>query len=397
MKIQVIFTSSFPIGNAGTNRTHYICKGLVESGASVELLITNPTETFTDMRNLKSKGVYEKVAFRYINDRLKRDKNKAIRKIVDIWCHIMTILQVFRNQDRFDYFIVIGTSVDFRAFLPFSKLFNGAKILLEINEYPFVTRESNIITKIKRFFLLEGIFPLYDGFIVISTPLNNLVNRYKSRKAFSLIMPILGDCSEIRVSCRSPLKDPYIIHTGSVVESKDGIIGILKAFKISIDRLKQPIKLVITGDVKGSTDYKMIADFISRNQLSDFIIFTGFLASEELERYLMNGSLAIINKSNNRQNRFCFPTKLADYIKYEVPLIVTSVGESITYLKDGLNAYIIEPEDINSLASKIIYVIENPKQSKAMAKYGKSLVEKEFNYFYQGQRLFNFLKALINE
>jgi glycosyltransferase involved in cell wall biosynthesis len=76
-----------------------------------------------------------------------------------------------------------------------------------------------------------------------------------------------------------------------------------------------------------------------------------------------------------------------------VPLIVTSVGESITYLKDGINAYIVEPEDVGLLAQKIIQAIENPDHSKSMAENAKSLTEREFNYSYQGQRLFEMLQT----
>jgi glycosyltransferase involved in cell wall biosynthesis len=176
------------------------------------------------------------------------------------------------------------------------------------------------------------------------------------------------------------------------MENKDGIIGMLRAFKIAVDRLAQPIKFVITGDVKGSTEYKMVANLISKEELSDLIIFTGFLDKEELGGYLMHSSLAIINKSNNIQNQFCFPTKLSDYLMYEVPLIITSVGESAAYLKNGINAHIVDPEDTNMLASKIIQVLRNPEQSKSMAKKAKSLIEKDFNYSYQGQRLFEFLR-----
>lgn len=391
MKVQVLFTSSFPVGNAGANRTYYICKGLVESGASVELLITNPTEAFGDVRNVEPGGVYEKVAFHYINDKLNRSKNKVIRKITDIYCHIATVLHVFRNQGKFDYFIVIGTLLDFRIVLPLSKFFNKAKIVLEINEYPYVTSKDNLVTKIKRFLLFRGVFPLYDGFIVISTALNNAIDQYKSPGVFSLIMPILGDDSVTKVSCRSPMNVPYIIHAGSLLENKDGIIGMLKAFKIAIGKLEQPIKFVITGDVKGSPDYTRIVDFISRNELLDSIFFTGFLPRVELECYLMNASLAIINKSDNNQNRFCFPTKLSDYLKHEVPLIITSVGEAVTYLKNDINAHIIDPEDVEMLSSKIVQVLRDPKHSRSMAKEGRALVEKDFNYSYHGLKLFELL------
>jgi glycosyltransferase involved in cell wall biosynthesis len=395
MKIQVLFTSAYPVGNAGTNRVHFLCKGLVESGADVELLITNPTEACGNVKNTNPIGIYENVHFHYIRNKLKRSKNIAIRKITDAYCHFMAILQVFFNRDDFDSFIIIGTLLDFRIFLPLIMKIGHRKILLEINEYPYATKKNTLVTRIKRFVLFRYIFPLYDGFIVISTSLDNLVCQYKSPRAISIVLPILGNYSYVENTCQPPIRVPYIIHAGSLVENKDGIIGILQAFKNAIDSLEGQIKLVITGNAGDSKEYARIVDFIYRHQLSGYIVFTGFLTKKELDCYLAHSSLAIINKYNNIQNRFCFPTKLIDYLKHKVPLIVTEVGESITYLKDGMNAYIVEPGNSSQLTAKIIQVIKNPEQAKTIAENGSSLVKQEFNYTYQGQRLLEYLNSVM--
>ena len=51
MRVAVIFTGAYPIGDVTTQRVHNLCRGLVESGAEVEILLANPTEKPGDTRN----------------------------------------------------------------------------------------------------------------------------------------------------------------------------------------------------------------------------------------------------------------------------------------------------------------------------------------------------------
>jgi glycosyltransferase involved in cell wall biosynthesis len=256
MKIQVVSTSAYPMGQVTTDRVHHICKGLVECGADLELMIVHPTETAGRVLNHRVEGVYDHVRYRYAGNKLYRNRNLFVRKLIDFYCHLLTIRQLFQNPNHVDFFIVIGVAVDFRLILPLAARIGNAKIILEINEYPYVTKENNLFTWIKRFILFRGIFPVFDGFIVISEPLHSLVDRYKSSKAAAIVVPILCDCSGTIEPGQSPLEAPYMIHAGSILENKDGILGILKAFKIARDSLTQPIKFVITGEVRNSREYR---------------------------------------------------------------------------------------------------------------------------------------------
>lgn len=397
MKIKVILTSSYPLGNVTTDRAHLLCKGLVENGADLELVITQPTETYENEANHLPNGFYDTVHFRYIGGIVQRNKSKLIRKFIDIYTHVLVVLELLMNRSNFEYVLIIGPSIDFRLIIPFlSFLSKKFKTLLEINEYPFVSKKNNLLTRAKKCLLFRCIFPLYDGFIVISNSLNELIIKHKSKKATSIIVPILGENPTYMRKSRitPPIDYPYILHTGSMIDSKDGIMGILEALKIVRTEYNHPIKLVITGTIKQSRDVKQILNYISMNGLSEYVIFTGFLDKKGLESYLSNCSLTIINKYSNVQNMFCFPTKTIDYLKYEVPLIITSVGDISDYFTNGDNAFVIAPEDNNVLASTIVQILNHPSQANTMAKRAKLLLTKEFSYQEQGHRLINFFESL---
>jgi len=395
MKVQVIFNSSYPIGNVSTHRVHHMCKGLQDNGVDVELLIAHPTEKKDEKRNVDFSGEFEHVKFRYISKNIVRKKNIFFRKTIDFFCHLAVIFEVLFNRKNNDIFLVIGPSLDFRTFLPMASLFNKSKIFLEINEYPFLNNADNLVQRIKRFFWLHFIVPLYDGFIVISTELDDLICKYKSRNSKTIKVPILGSFSMQKREFIPIIQDLYMIHAGSLVESKDGIMGILKAYKLVLEKLDEPLKFVVTGNTKPNSYNQHIHEYIGENNLQENIIFTGFLDNNEMENYLKGSAFAIINKFDNLQNRYCFSTKLSEYIKYGVPVIATSVGESQVYLRDGFNAYLVEPNDQEALVEKMIDMVFNKDDAKKMANNGYQLIEKDFNYLYQGKLLSLFLMSVL--
>lgn len=75
----------------------------------------------------------------------------------------------------------------------------------------------------------------------------------------------------------------------------------------------------------------------------------------------------------------------------ETAVITTTVGEANNYLKDGINAYIVEPHNPLLIRDKIIQAFKNPDERTRIAKAGKQMAFKEFDYLYHGKRLAVFL------
>jgi glycosyltransferase involved in cell wall biosynthesis len=393
MKILIIFTSSYPIGAVSTHRTHNLAKGLKQAGADVTVLITHPTENKARVLNDKWKGNFEGVNYKNISRNNVRKNNIFLRKATDYFCHLKLILYVLFNRFKSDAMIVIGPSIDFRILLPIASKIAGQKSFIEINEYPFVGKESAKLTKLKRWFFLHFIIPLYDGHIVISENLKELISKFKSEKSRIIRIPVItNNVVDFNENLLSPFNEPYIFHAGSLIENKDGILGIIEAFGIALKKIDLPIKYVFTGRVENSPNYIEIIELIKKYNLQEHIVFTGYIPDNEIPGYFMNASLSIINKYDTLQNRYCFATKLTEYIKYRVPVITTNVGESNNFLIDGINAFICEEGDVKLLSDKIIFAISNPEKSRAIANNAKNLLDKDFNAAYQGQQLKKFIE-----
>ena len=97
-------------------------------------------------------------------------------------------------------------------------------------------------------------------------------------------------------------------------------------------------------------------------------------------------------KYPTQQNKYCFSTKLGEYLMTSRPVIITAVGEATHSLQDGHTAYIIPPDDTDLLAKTIVDVLTHPTEAQKIGNAGKELAEKVFNTNYQARRIIQFFK-----
>lgn len=85
---------------------------------------------------------------------------------------------------------------------------------------------------------------------------------------------------------------------------------------------------------------------------------------------------------------------MSEYLSFARPVITTTVGEANLYLKDGVNAFIVEPHRPELIADKIIYAVSHPAETVAIGREGHKLTENEFDCVYQTKRIIDALEHL---
>lgn len=393
MKVTFVFPGPYPSGRVTPRRAHLLCKGLLENGIDVLMLIPGPTEKNGHIFNSEPDGNFEGVKYHYLGSKVIRNENIIIRQLTKVWCYSLLFFNLMVNKYNTDFLVVLGASFDYRILLPWILKLTRIKSILEINEYPLVTRRNKLTTRLKRWIIFNLVFPLYDGFIPISTELDILAKTCKSMKATSIIIPIIGrQISSIRKNnTANPVNCKYIFHAGSLLEQKDGILGMIKAFGIAKQHLSMPLKFVFTGNIENSPHKDEIQNLIDEYHLKGDITFTGFLPDDQLDLYFRYASMAIINKGRTLQNKYCFASKAAEYLAYSIAVITTKVGDIKFYLTDGNNAYVIQPDDPKLLAEKIAQAFNNNAERERIAIGGKGVFDLNFDYKIQGRRLSQYL------
>ena len=69
------------------------------------------------------------------------------------------------------------------------------------------------------------------------------------------------------------------------------------------------------------------------------------------------------------------PRVLPQAMASGVPVIATNVNGAPEAIRNGLNGYLLPPGDIAGMATKIIYLINNPEEARKMGRKGRELVE----------------------
>jgi len=392
MTVYFIMRNMYPNGKASTARVRSYTKGLTEYGIECKVIIPISPERYGHTPiNTIAEGYHENVYFKYITNSPQRKSNFIKRQISDIIGYIKTLLYLRKNLKKNDIVIIYEGGVLWHKIIARTVHSVHCKVVMELNEYPFVQTPGS---EKKRKRMLNTVFPMYDGFLAISENLVKLINQY-APSAKVLKVPIIVESlnKDNLYIDKKKEEEAYIFHSGSLSEQKDGILGVIEAFGIACKQLNTPLKYYMTGNLNDSPHAEQIKTLINKYNLHDKIIFTGYLNENELRNYQKNCNLTIINKYDTIQNKYCFATKLGEYLALKRPVIITDVGEATFYLNDT-HAYIVPHGSPQLIANKIIEIINNPQKSKQIAEEGYKLTLKEFNYRYQAQRIISFFNRL---
>lgn len=397
MRVYIITNEPIPNGLAATNRIKCYAKALIQAKIQCEILVFTRTEIYgRKPKNIEGKGVFESIPYRYIGGTPLRSKNIIIRQINDIRDKLALILYLLINIREGDIVLSFcGGNVDFINEVIKIVHRKGAKFVRELCELPYGTSVETSVKRKLRQKTLQKQFPICDGFIAISQELVLLANDYKSSFAKVIKIPILVDYEKYDIpDMSSESKCSYIFHSGTLYEQKDGILGMIQAFGIASMKLSFPIYFISTGEIDKSPHALEIRNLIKKYNLEDKLYFTGYLTDDELKKYLSEASLVIINKYRTQQNRYCFSTKLAEYLAAGKPLIITNVGEAVKWLKNDESAYIIEPENIELLSDKILEAFMDKEKRYSIGMKGKEVAQHSFDYRNYGMIMKDFFMSL---
>ena len=394
LKVTVLFGDAYPSGNVTTQRVHNICRGLYEAGADVEVVLAKATERRERLRNSCAMGQHQGVRYRYLTGTPVRS-DSLVRGLWQAFVGRFRSLSLAFSLPRAEHVLmIIGPSLDYRVAVAVVARICGVKTVLEINEYPFVNVRPKWLAGFKRSILLRVVFRLYDGFVAISDELTRMVHTVKKKGALVVTVPILSSLESRDGAEQSPMEGPYIVHAGSLIESKDGVQGLVEALAEARKRGAGDLRLVITGNARGSSGLDDVLSKARRLGVEDAIVLPGYLEQAEFAAVLSGAVAGVVNKSETEQNRYCFATKIAEYLSHGVPTISTAVGESVRFLKDGETAYLVPPGDSGQLAEKIVWVLQNPEARQRVGESGRALCEKAFSYRVHGKRLVEFAREV---
>ena len=395
VRIIFILDNLYPNGKASSARVREYGKGFVENGVDTKVWMPAPRQPYKDIKVLNSKVKGHDahgVEYEYIAGSSKRHRNIFVRQLIDCYGYTATLLNIITRCRKNDYVVIYEGSPRWFRWCVKAAHLAGAKCGIELNELPYGTGKETDKTRKRRKVMLEEIYPKIDFIWAISESLYQLARRY-APQANIVKVPIMVE-GQLEGEDFPEQKIPYIFHSGSLYEQKDGICGMLEAFGMACQKLQTQIQYILTGRLEESPHAKELQGIIEKYGIEGKVKFVGYLDLPTLRKYQKNCFLTIINKYDTQQNRYCFSTKLSEYLSFARPVITTTVGEANLYLKDGVNAFIVEPHRPELIADKIVYAVSHPAETVAIGREGHKLTENEFDCVYQTKRIIDALEHL---
>lgn len=360
MRIFIITREPFPVGMAATNRIKAYAKGWKMCGLDCRVIVFRRTEPHgVAPKNTATEGIYEGVPYKYIPSYTQRESSFIMRRLNDYLDRKKLMRYLENTLQPGD--VVFEYDRDLRN-LPIIDVVHkkGARYIHELCELPFGTVAETAATIASRKKFEKKVLPKTDGVIAISDALADYARKYCSADAKITKIPILVDFPQYDMPHRESEADiPYMFHSGTHYEQKDGFLSMLKAYgKIARD-LPFDTRFITTGKLAGSRHENEINAILNEYGIADKVIFTGYLDSDQLKDYLSKASFVVINKPTTQQNTYCFSTKLGEYMAASKPLIITRVGEAMNWLTHGHDAYIIEPDNVEALSKAMKRMFED--------------------------------------
>lgn len=180
---------------------------------------------------------------------------------------------------------------------------------------------------------------------------------------------------------------PTILYAGTYAP-KDGVEYLIKAF-LKVLKEGYNCKLLLTG--KGKPEDMKVLDLIKNNPHAEYL---GRVSDERLNEVLLSSDILTMTRENSRFANCGFPFKLSEYLATGNVVLATKVSDVGIYLKHLENAYLVEPENIDQIASGIEYLISNQNKAVEMGEKGLDVAKFSFGIENVGHTFVNFLQSI---
>ena len=232
--------------------------------------------------------------------------------------------------------------------------------------------------------------PQLAGLFVISEPLRQYFIEAGVRPEKIRIINMTVDTSRF-AGLKKNECDPYIAYCGTASNTKDGVDELIKSFSL-VHSAHPEVKLLIIGKTPAPQEYSGNMELIRELGLTSSIILTGTVSAEKMPSLLKDAAVLALDRPDNLQAQYGFPTKLGEYLLTENPVVVTKVGDIPRFLRDGESALIAPPSSPAEFAEKLIWALENKEAAGKIGKVGAQVARNNFNYLTETRKMLEFLQ-----
>jgi glycosyltransferase involved in cell wall biosynthesis len=199
-----------------------------------------------------------------------------------------------------------------------------------------------------------------------STKLDLIKNNAKSK---IMVIPNLVNLSFYDKWSEKKIYDDSVLFVGRLAFNKN-LNTVISSFEKVIKKIPHA-KLVVIGDGPMLEEWKKMSCDAG---LKDKIIFTEFIPVAQKMDFLSKCSALVLPSITEG-----LPTVVLESFAMSTPVILSDISPHRDIVKDGVDGFLVDSNDTEKWAEKIIYLLSNKDVCKKMGKIGRIKVEKEFS------------------
>lgn len=377
MKEILVLSSDFkPMPGGIAELAYQICKELSNRGYRIDVI----THKFKDCLEEESlNGIF----IHRIYDEMTSSPNQS--RLKTILNNYFWMKKVRGKINRF----IRAAKPEILFCTNYHKLFAD---ILKTNKLPFllymhgedvtaIVKTKNPLNKKRLQFLTERAKRIFFN----SRYSMNLLEKFtdNSQNSFSVtgcgfpIDQIINDDLKAASRQKLGLNDEKILLTTSRLVIRKGIDTVLHAMPIIMKKFSN-IKYLVVGD---GPDKEKLIDLSKKLGIDNKVRFCGFV-SEEIKKdcYLASDVYVMPSKFGDLGEVEGFGISFLEANAHGLPVIGSNVGGITDAVENGKNGFLVDPDDPNQLAEKVINLLNDPLRCQQMAESGKERIRKQFNW-----------------
>jgi glycosyltransferase involved in cell wall biosynthesis len=216
--------------------------------------------------------------------------------------------------------------------------------------------------------------------IVLGETVANIFDGILPRERIRIAPNGIPDCFADHLKRRTHQAAPTLLYLGALDEQK-GFLDILRALP-EIKKRTGHFQLVLAGAWYSERDKRRAEQIIRDSDLANYVQFVGPVESSRKEDLLASADLFVLPSRNEGQ-----PYAILEALAAGLPVISTSVGCIPETIREGIEGFLVEPRDIDSLADRMDLLIRDGALRKSMGLAARRRYVEKYTYEHFSSRM----------
>lgn len=279
------------------------------------------------------------------------------------------------------------------------KWFKRKPLIYDSHEdYPNLLKDMSLFFWIPGFILEKLCSYFVNGIITINDQFAKKLQRFgKPVVVAANYIDVAWFDTHINQKKVAALKKKYMVKEDTIVALYCGIIKeirgvkeIVMAAKLLPTFLQKKVVFFIVGE---GPYYKRLVDFADQEKAKNVYVI-GKVPYDEVPSYSSLANIGLHVQYLTRNNEFCSPNKLFEYMAGECALVVSKLPGMMYVVEDNALGITVHPGSAQEIADAITKLALDRKELELIGKKSRALVEKRYNWDSQMKEVITLYKKM---